>query len=1666
MPGLPASSSSFNPDAPSTPLPAPAKQDPSDYLYQAAAAAAPGAPAEVVAAAAKASSTPEDAADNAMAASQYSKITGITDALSKMTIKDQQDFYQGASASTQSQLKAAGYQPPPAPHSSSIFGSITGALGDVAKDAGHVISDATNNAPVHDVLNAVGSPLRAAQHVFRAADVVAEGPMGSLGPLWGGTAEGGAAGQSISSLFSVKDWAHAWDATTNGNKYIQPVVQNQVKQQYGSRVYGVALKLAQGTTPQQILNAAPASQRQALATYLQSNPDIAAATQMLNNGKISLGRAMVGAKVLDNEPTLGRILSGTIDATFDWFADPVNVGTTALQSARAAQFIVRDAQDVHNIFHGVTTASSVNRWAQTAVDHINAGDMSGFRDFAPKYQALGSQLNDLRQAVERPLTVDDVESALAGNVAMKSLLTQNPIESAGLHAGGAILPHLTMAGEARLAVKGTFQKVANWAEEYGADVEPGDVTATTNFNPVSRLVNAGGELRKSFMTLVPNATDDSGFYHFDPSNPNGIGQLRDVFNMLLPTRQAGRMVNQFFAATDEAGRRIAYLNAMHEMGLAAGYADGTPELDQWMSRFASDKLGAEQGGGAVDVRSYSHAANSNMIRPGTDEPYAVGVVKSQMADSDNYPIPDFRTAWMQANKTLTMRAYNAAINNQFVNSAMAGWRAATLAHFGFGLRVAADEGILGLLRLGPTRYFQALVNTGYGSLISHWDPDFIEQLREGKLYERWMGDLAPEQMDLLRGQSLTFNDDDLRASITTEHSLATYKRAFAHVAEKTAPPSFRRYFPDLVKYSNYSLPRKISMIEEGFDGRMVGKRLESIDPQSGKRVALEFRRSGNFMNYDPAVGQQYRYVYQKALSDVHSDPWAGAALSTRDMDTTDRLNSIADKLQEDPDWRSLSIRSKYNRAGLSVENGQITERQAALDHAEVLANHVDHLITAPDGTEIPDLARILTRNAPISMKLVESIPQELLPESVSGPEMVQVMDLDDSPKYFQRANNWFFQKVIGPQVDGLVRQPLFWDAYVKGRESIQPWVDQMVRDGQADVTNSDLLAHQVATDRAIRQIAPYVHNPELKSQFSTITRNLSPFWFAQEQMYKRWMRSIAFAPQSVRQMQLIYGGLTQSGFVTTDPETGAKVFMYPVLPQATRVITDALGRLGVHVNTSLTTAWEGQFTGLTPALQDSFNLPSGPLVAIPLHELGVIDPHMAAITNAADNGFGGQSALSQVLPTTINRILDDAFPETFDASTYASAQMSAIKYLEASGQGMGTPATNLLGSTNTAGPPLHPNIQLPKSLKPGDYVTDSTGKDYVYQPDGSWQADTPQTEQAYIERIRNTARIIIVLKSVYGFFTPASPTAQINPQLSNDLTSLLNQTDGPNAPLTYDEAITAFLAAHPDASPYTVATTSTSDKSAYLPATTGTYNWLNQHSTFINAHPDAALYFLPTSAQAGSFSDLAYQAQIKEGFRTQDTPSNFYNQVIYDQAANIYFATEDQKNAAISGGQNKSSVDQVWDTWSASYLQANPIFANQLDTADGVDTRNNIMTAVGDALNDSDPTTTAPESSATTDIKQLYNSWLEWQNAIGDNASSGSSISASLLDSYNDLFANWASNFAAQHPDVQSLYNAAVRPAISTTLTEMAAASAAAGSSAGGALASGSIGSAASGGAG
>lgn len=478
-------------------------------------------------------------------------------------------------------------------------------------------------------------------------------------------------------------------------------------------------------------------------------------------------------------------------------------------------------------------------------------------------------------------------------------------------------------------------------------------------------------------------------------------------------------------------------------------------------------------------------------------------------------------------------------------------------------------------------------------------------------------------------------------------------------------------------------------------------------------------------------------------------------------------------------------------------------------------------------------------------------------------------------------------KKAGSRKDALVAKTEFEDLKTAGEKGVSEALDGEVRRiVKFWRSQDDALRTVVETSarRAFNDSIGYIDDHNIRSQFAETIRNLVPFYFAEEQFMKRWIRTAIYDPASIHKLQVIKHGLESSGLLQRDPESGEQYFVYPGSGELNSLIGHAMEKVtGRPTVMPMYVPMTGQLRYALPGF-DNLGVPApGPLVSVPLSMLANRFPELRdAEYTVLGERAAGKGIVDHLMPTSVRRFWDamKATPES--SREMASSMMAAMAYMEASGHGL---------------------------------------------PD---DASSTQVE-VYLDRVENWARSLMLTRAIVGFTAPAAPSGDVpGKELSVEFKRALSD-------LPIDEAVTTFLAANPDATPFTVFQSETPSK-AYIRPGMQTLNWLEANQDILGQYPMAAPWLVPQEFNDEPYSSRAYNGQVAMGVRERRLPEEYYREIKFAQAAPQYFDTKDEferKIAALRVARETDAAQEqeaAYGRWRQAYLAQHPIFAEQLSS--------------------------------------------------------------------------------------------------------------------------------------
>jgi hypothetical protein len=1536
-----------------------------------------------------ASTTPDDQVDvAAKAVGGFASASQLRAYVERNPATVQVSIWSRLSAAEQKMLTGAGYKPP--------------AMADpdhLEAQAAAEQASQPHQGPIGTVLHALGAPLRAVKHAYRAA--------ASITDELRGQGYSGFGAEAFKRSFTPSEWADAWDRTQGEEDTFSPLgikalqgdpdtlaqlpddVRSGLPKLDDEGVRLAKLVSANRANPQagidQAVEGVPDEDKARIVDRMGKDPDVAKAAVFLDGQKYSLGRRLAHTVGLD--PTKSgkawTVVSGTTDAIASWYGDPTISGLEAAKGLNQVRYLVRDASDVERLI----TRPSVARHLEDVAAYLADGRFGALVERYPAYAGVVEHLAD-----EGVTTAEGLGKWFQTSQGLTALLDGTV---SGVAKAAPLMPHVGEVGLLKLDLK----VATKHAIDFAADMPK---------SGLGRLVVSAGKLARRFTTLIPKGLE------FDASSPEAVTAVQRMAATALPAARVRDLVDAWVGASGDLGARFGiYKGLLSEVFRAAG-VDSTVEGRQFVANF----LGKLEDG--VAKRAYSVGDIDQVLTGGKQ--VAAGILEGQL--TSQWSMPSYKVLWAQSKRLSLMRGLYKVSGIDLTEKAdrfmQAAWKPTTLLRLGFPVRAGGEELVGAVMREGLVPILRGGLAAGVAKAAERESIEGVARILPwNPLRGVWnrMSEYLPEGVT-----------DPAEAA--AQYIGGRTAHAFRYVEGKLAGRDYVQGAQELWDHGvmQTSFADEISAAHTPGGGYLADPDTAARMTRDGSKMRpIYFSRTGAYREYAPTEGL-YNQAWQDSLGEIATSKLARPALEHAADGREAQVQAVYDTIKAPA---SSSLREKALRA-TQTRDGRIvgetaTEEEALRDWASAVVDHVNAHLQGPSGEMVyPELAGDLlsTHQAP-TMRRLEAVPTDARPTAVKGAEVVPI---PASP--FKKMVDKGFTEVVGRPMDWMVRQPLFVHNYVLAKREVEGLrsllMDQAEREVLAKVevaagkagdrafeealklpqpeTMTDA-AHQVraemarrlavkevrgasdiaalgdrvdaqlrdvAVERAVNKTVPYIHDPEIRSQMAVIARNVAPFWFAQEQFYKRWAKVLSHSPEAFRQAQLVMMGLRHSGFLKQD-ENGDDYFLYPAVSVVQDVLTRGMELVtGERAKLPLPVGFSGHVKFATPGLE-RLGLPSfGPFVAVGMHALRSRFPELEALEEKTLGERGaGRPYWEQVTPTSVARIWHVLADNPETSAQMGSAMMQAMAYLEASGNGL---------------------------------------------PD---QATTAEKE-AFIDRTKNWARILLLNRAIYGYSAPAAPELQLDPNdLHKEYRDLLRT-------LPIEEATKEFIARHPDATAYTVFQ-SQAKAGVPLPATEGTFAFMDANRDFLNSYHQAGGLFLPQASKDGAYSQLAYREQLATAMRERKTPQEFLDDVLYASAADEYFTSRDAKEAALQkykGTPRAARIRQTWAQWKEGFMAAHPTFEMMLAES-GANATKKQQTLDEARLALSDPR--VPKNTQTDQMRELlaaYDNHLAFQQRFsGQN----SQIASIRKKAESKSFASWADDYVKTNPDVKAMYDRLMR---------------------------------------
>ena len=579
------------------------------------------------------------------------------------------------------------------------------------------------------------------------------------------------------------------------------------------------------------------------------------------------------------------------------------------------------------------------------------------------------------------------------------------------------------------------------------------------------------------------------------------------------------------------------------------------------------------------------------------------------------------------------------------------------------------------------------------------------------------------------------------------------------------------------------------------------------------------------------------------------------------------------------------------------------------------------------------------------------------------------------------------ERYFPPQLDKILdAAPAHLDALKKWQTMDRAWTDYMV---------------DVASTRGVRDTIPYIDDHRIRSSFQSYVGNVVPFWFAQEQFYKRWARTLQYSPEALHRGMLYLHGLRSAGMTYRD-QNGNEVYNIPLAEAASHLLAQvplAEKYFGASLELPVAFNLTGRVDRTLPGMgADTFALPSlGPLATLALNKAAIAHiPGAEPLQSFLVPEFArDRGTLENLLPSWFIRANPWTTPKR-DSLDTAFAMMQAS---EAEGHRMLLDAEEAeqVGDTARA-----------EELR-------QRASELMLSPD----ADTHEAEK-WIAEIQNWSSAATVLRGVMGFFTPAQPQVNFGDiKLRTEIRDLMELTGN------LDEAFGIYMARHPEAGAYTVFDTNVPSK-AQIGSTELAYEWMSGNRDFIKEHPTAAPWLIPRGSSDSAFSRKAWLEQTSLGIRTDKELKESFLSMRYAAAADLYFAGRDNYEIAYAklegDPDGRRALNDEWKAWKDSYLASHPIFDETL-TQKGTSNHSKTIMADVTKMLEADNLPDSPNVKGLRLATEAYAGYQQYYDQLGDSAEG-----TRQRDALRVSFLAWGDQFQREYPELQSFWRTVVEP--------------------------------------
>ena len=1300
---------------------------------------------------------------------------------------------------------------------------------------------------------------------------------------------------------------------------------------------------------------------------------------------VSFGRDVVSAAATHGLIGSGGhgAYSGAIDGLADLIADPLALGGKAFKGAQ-------EGFD-HGLLKGVYTG--LNMTTAEAVDHARMvypsyrRAISQIAEMGPTEVAVKfPQFKSIAETLGNAHTADEVHDVFHDLAKSNELLDSQRLPTISLTrtATGALHDAARNAGDGSI-MNNALIGPRRWADRLEAlpgttyDPERMDFSSTK-----ISLANTRG-LRDVYAVARYGNSDRVAKAVGDAFVAGTVAQRKVILkNLIFDT--VANMAKQKLPASDEYVKMLKNAGSEEDIQAALDFRAredpshylselGKGDVVHEVKRLFENHLDATKIDGVNPERVYGIDEFGHTIKgPMQDGEVQAGITRSQTGDVS---LPNLVEARRMAAVIRSSRVHRVLANMDdffYDHVTQAFFKPLVLMSVGYGWHISLAEAIPNTLRNGlmdtsSTLYRRAIANMGYK--FAEASPDEVKGLA-GYLWKM--------------GGHRAYNNSEEAQTLATGWLMHDGNRRPVGMA--TGEITMGETQPVVRAESGLSQQQAVPTRDSGRWSAFGNDRSDFAELHHAW-----LRRNANDA-WTQTAAQAYRDAMARGEDRIAATESArqavAAHLRTEPKDILDdHARSIAKRQSAPTTWDPIDDWAQ-----------SIVENMKGSVHAR--PTHLDELQNPVPGPVNMDFLNSLANGHTPELDDVKALPIDRQPLNVPGQIQVPA-----AKTKVQAIANWGFQKVLDPMVNMISRNQEFASRLVHERAILDAKVN-------AGIMSEDEAMNQAASAATVHSMR-FIHNLNDRTQWTVTGRNWAPFYFAQEQAYRRMGRMLAEDPGAFRRYQMMISGTANVTTTMQDGE-GNQYIAFPGTGWAGKGLADVMGLHGLTVGNVMPAAYGGSMSSANVIfpLSEGARPGLGPVAMVPLHlaamgftEMGKSYPQYRRISQVAVNGLDyvqGSQAMSstplweQLIPNAFVAHMVDAFSNgrAFQSSIIQAYQLAEYQQAEAMDKWV---AGGRQG-------PMPQVIPSPTELQ-----------------------NNTAAAQAFKNKITNWTRMLYIGRAVSGMFSPVSSNVEIqNFGFHKDLSDEISKAGSVNI------GMQNFLLHHPDAGAYTVSEsftpTGTGEPSGIsLPSSSAGESWIVQNRDKIDKYGISYFWLMPQLTNQ-KYDPVVYNEQIAQGDRVKYTPQQFLNQLYVSAGDQTYYASLAVHEANLTAaGNSKVAKDLEYSTWNSyvSTLQKqNPVWASEFFSNARPLAAQNAITGLHQIFADN----AAPDDPQSAKVKFLLGQYdvAAAQYQAAGNSPNYSHAQAQVYDGWIQYLDSVSQQAPELKPIITSVFKQALKP--------------------------------------